>query len=60
MLWEWVFSLIRSWLLDGLLSGFGGVSVLVKVVVIDVLLVVGVSHVLRGFVFDGLAWRGFP
>ena len=60
VLWEWVFGLIRSWLLDGLLGGFGGVSVLVEVVVFCVLLVVSSSHVLRGFVFDGLAWRGFP
>jgi len=60
VLWEWVFGLIRGWLLDSLLGGFGGVSVLVEVVVIGVLLVVGVSYILRGFVFDGLAWRGFP
>ena len=59
-LWEWVFGLIRGWLLDGLLGGFGGVSVLVEAVVLCVLLVVGASHVLRGFVFDGLAWLGFP
>ena len=60
VLWKRVFGLIHSWLLDGLLSGFGRVIVLVEVVVTDVLLVVGVSHVFRGFVFDGLAWRGFP
>ena len=60
VLWEWVFGLIRGWPLGGLLGGFGGVSVLVEVVVFCVLLVVSSSHVLRGFVFDGFAWLGFP
>ena len=60
VLWESVFGLIRGWLLEGLLGRLGGVNVLVEVVVFCVLLAVSSSHVLRGFVFDGIAWLGFP
>ena len=60
VLWEWVFGLIRGWLLVGLLGRLGGVNVLVEVVISCVLLVVSSCHVLRGFVFDGFAWLGFP
>ena len=60
VLWEWVFGLIRSWLLSCLVSGFGGVGVLVWPLILRVWLVVGVSCVLCGFVAGGPIWRGFP